>query len=288
MAIGALLAAGGGLAAKYGETYLKQFQQNRFNRSMVDLTAAVNYAYAKKYAENSPSWTVKGLRDAGLNPILAADGGFTASTGSSVGGYSSSIPSDSANPVSEYLSQEESSTRKKNLEAQGTQIKANIDTLESQKNLNDANASAVLQNASATTMKAQADVAEANARIEEINQRVRFNEAGHGFKTPFLNDASRIGKELYNSPKANDDVRGYLFSTPEADYQRSVLDNDIESARVRQSVLDKLYKSGSTDDEKRKAARQLFFERQREKALEHRRKQYDNNTGPYGEYIFHR
>lgn len=33
------------------------------------------YKMARKYALNSPSWNVVGLRDAGLNPILAATGG---------------------------------------------------------------------------------------------------------------------------------------------------------------------------------------------------------------------
>ena len=33
------------------------------------------YKYAQKYAKNSPSWNVEGLRAAGLNPILAINGG---------------------------------------------------------------------------------------------------------------------------------------------------------------------------------------------------------------------
>ena len=37
--------------------------------------AALNYKYAERYARNSPSWNVAGLRNAGLNPILAATGG---------------------------------------------------------------------------------------------------------------------------------------------------------------------------------------------------------------------
>lgn len=34
--------------------------------------------YQKMYSRNSPSWNVEGLRKAGLNPILAASGGFSA------------------------------------------------------------------------------------------------------------------------------------------------------------------------------------------------------------------
>ena len=36
------------------------------------LNAKLQYRYAKKYALNSPSWQMAGLKDAGLNPILAA------------------------------------------------------------------------------------------------------------------------------------------------------------------------------------------------------------------------
>lgn len=44
------------------------------------------YEYAQKYALNSPSWNVQGLRKAGLNPILAAtDGAFSSPTVPSVG-----------------------------------------------------------------------------------------------------------------------------------------------------------------------------------------------------------
>lgn len=39
----------------------------------------LEYDWKKKYAENSAKWNVEGLKNAGLNPILAASGGFTPS-----------------------------------------------------------------------------------------------------------------------------------------------------------------------------------------------------------------
>ena len=39
----------------------------------------LEYDWKKQYAENSAKWNVEGLKNAGLNPILAASGGFTPS-----------------------------------------------------------------------------------------------------------------------------------------------------------------------------------------------------------------
>ena len=56
------------------------------------------YQYARLYALNSPSWTVQGLRNANLNPILAAtDGAFSSPTVPSVS--APDVSSRSANVV---------------------------------------------------------------------------------------------------------------------------------------------------------------------------------------------
>lgn len=39
----------------------------------------LEYDWKQRYAQNSPKWSVEGLKNAGLNPILAASGGFTPS-----------------------------------------------------------------------------------------------------------------------------------------------------------------------------------------------------------------
>ncbi len=39
----------------------------------------LEYDWKQRYAQNSPKWSVDGLKNAGLNPILAASGGFTPS-----------------------------------------------------------------------------------------------------------------------------------------------------------------------------------------------------------------
>ena len=44
----------------------------RRSKRLAKYQAKLNYNYAQKYALNSPSWTVRGYRAAGINPILAA------------------------------------------------------------------------------------------------------------------------------------------------------------------------------------------------------------------------
>lgn len=44
----------------------------RKSKRLAKYQAKLNYKYAQKYALNSPSWTVRGYRAAGINPILAA------------------------------------------------------------------------------------------------------------------------------------------------------------------------------------------------------------------------
>lgn len=56
------------------------------------------YKYAGLYALNSPSWTVKGLRDAGINPIIAF------SKGANVGSTVPSIPSTISHSASPSFS----------------------------------------------------------------------------------------------------------------------------------------------------------------------------------------
>lgn len=84
---------------------LLQYDLNKkFNEWLIPYQLRKNFQYAERYAKNGPSWNVEGLRAAGLNPILAASGGFhggsspSSSVGSSGGvsapqTHGSSLPS---------------------------------------------------------------------------------------------------------------------------------------------------------------------------------------------------
>lgn len=65
--------------------------QKKYNEWLLPYENDLNYQYQLRYTQNSPAAQVTGLRDAGLNPILAAGGGFHA--GSMPTASASSIPS---------------------------------------------------------------------------------------------------------------------------------------------------------------------------------------------------
>lgn len=55
-----------------------QYRYNKkFNEWLIPFQLDKQYEYAERYSHNTPSWNVSGLRHAGLNPILAASGGFS-------------------------------------------------------------------------------------------------------------------------------------------------------------------------------------------------------------------
>lgn len=189
----------------FGESTMASY----FNRKMMERNAALQYKYAQRYAENTPTWQVKGLRDAGLNPILAV------SNGVSFGGSAPSIPQTDDFQGGSY-SFNGTVMRK----VQQKQAEAEIKTQESQQKLNDANAEVAKVNAKANTMQAQAAVAESNARIAKIQQEVRNNDEGGGFRSAFIADLSRfIQRELYHVPTSSDDKSGYLYNGPSYDEQ---------------------------------------------------------------------
>ena len=64
----------------------KEFDYKYDSGKYLDLDKAYNqwykqleYDWKQRYAQNSPKWSVEGLKNAGLNPILAASSGFTPS-----------------------------------------------------------------------------------------------------------------------------------------------------------------------------------------------------------------
>lgn len=190
----------------FGESLMASY----FNEKMLKRNAALQYQYAQRYAENTPTWSVKGLRNAGLNPILAV------SNGVSFGGNTPSIPQTDDFQGSS-LGFNGTVMRK----IQQKQAQSNIETQESQKQLNDANASAALQNAKANTMQAQAAVAESNARIAQINQTVENIDKGGGYKTSVGQDFHRTldgvyngVKELWRDASSSDDKGPYLQNSP--------------------------------------------------------------------------
>lgn len=76
----------------------QQLRNNiKFNSWLIPYQLGQEFEFASRYATDSPKWNVTGLRKAGLNPILAVNGGFSGgnsphASGGSVGSGGSTNP----------------------------------------------------------------------------------------------------------------------------------------------------------------------------------------------------
>lgn len=90
--------AGGGLdmVNQWGMNKLNAQMQDHYSKRQAERNMALQYNYARLYAQNNPSWQVEGLRAANLNPILTAtNGAFQSPTVASVG-TSPTLPTQKA------------------------------------------------------------------------------------------------------------------------------------------------------------------------------------------------
>lgn len=222
---------------------------SHYGQRRAKFLADLNYKFAQRYAENGPSWSVTGLRKAGLNPILATSSGFSPSFGSSVQG-SDNVQSNGGSAGGESPF---SITRSNRL------AKSQIEQVKSSVELNRATANA-------TTMKAQAEVALANAKAREINQRIENVEKGGGYRNPLYSDVYRTVGELYHMPRDEEFVDSYLNHGP----MREVI--ELEDGRAAKSDgtarLSPEAKKVRTDEFFRrvKAKEDYIREKEREKA----------------------
>lgn len=94
--LGALALLGASAATKSGLDWVKGKINNSAYADRIRDQADLQYVFAERYAKNSPSWNVEGLRRAGLNPVLAVSNGVN--LGSNVPNLSVSSPdTDSGN-----------------------------------------------------------------------------------------------------------------------------------------------------------------------------------------------
>jgi len=115
------------------------------------------YDYSQRYATESPSWVVEGLRSAGLNPILALQDG-------SITGASTPNPSLPSGDGSGQLSLGGKSKAERNLiDAQITSAKRSADNLE-------ANSDKLRNDIAVSKAQLANETALNNARIENIRQ----------------------------------------------------------------------------------------------------------------------
>lgn len=190
---------------------------NYRSRSNTKYSAGLEYEYAKRYALNSPSWNVQGMRDAGINPILAAQSG----TLGNVTLNGSSVANSPMN-LSDINGSAQIGNDTKRNKLQESMNEGQLSNLETSSGLNVANTAKSNAEAQATTMRAQADVELAKAQVaktqaetialQQSNRDFGFKSSGFGFGSSknsrkgfhanvSLSDAVRAGSYLYDGVK---------------------------------------------------------------------------------------
>ena len=201
---GAAASKGMELANTVGTSYLGSLINYSFGKKAEKVSLRRQYKYAEKYAKNSPSWTVEGLRNANLNPILAAtDGAFSSPTVPSV-----STPSFSGGGSS------------------GDSILDGLNTLS---NLQTADKQRDLMSAQAALTKADAELAEARIDTEQAHQAKLLSDAE---KARVDSDNARHTKGVNNIWSAGMSALTHLGDVLPANTSTSSKLHDIKSSHV--------------------------------------------------------
>lgn len=224
--------------------------------------ADFEYELARRYAQNSAAWQVAGLRNAGLNPILAAsDGNFRGTFGNGVS-RSSGSGGGSAVSVEPYKVDFENvgsaALQGMNYAANYANTEQNTETQESQENLN---------NTSAEKVKADT----AKTMVETANSAK--NGGYTNFASQLLNEAKSFIEGKPNVISSSfDKAKGFVssigdklgvsfgHSAKDSSYGNpKTLSQQIQAAKpANQSISDlwELAKNGTPSDQ-RKAIKQI-------------------------------
>lgn len=142
-----------------------------------------NYALAQRYAENSAKWAVTGLRNANLNPVLAAGGGFNANMGQAGVSADTGIatPSLNSNPAgADVISALRGLASTKQTESSAKQMDSQAELNEKSESLVEANAAKSA--AEADSIKVKTD-AEALNTLQNVLRQGDKSWLGTLFKT---------------------------------------------------------------------------------------------------------
>lgn len=171
--------------------------QSQVNRQDYKWQKALDYYYdenqyydlARKYSENSAKWNVTGLRNAGLNPILAAtDGNFASTYGS--GSSGGSMPSNGASQNVGFSNSHGSVTPV----TESIRDFASAALSQSSAKLNSVNSDVASQTAPATVKLADANVKRVQAETDQIAANTARTLADiENDRARLLNDSFGVG-----------------------------------------------------------------------------------------------
>lgn len=222
-ALGALGSSAANLGFNVAQNYMTGRQNAAFSWGLYKKQRKLDYEYdsnqyynlSRRYAENSAKWQMQGLKNAGINPMLAAINGNIGTFGP--GSSSGSMPSVSGTSGNSDVAGNLSSILgSSNSKANSTTTNALRDSLVSS------------AKSDAQNKEAQIDVTKATARqIDAQTDNMRANTALTAQRT--INEERNQG---FDSPYGN--VQNFLRTT--RDFFSNRYNNDSNSKDVKKDV----------------------------------------------------
>lgn len=189
--------------------------------------ARLNYEYAQKSAENSPSWNRKGLETAGYNPMLAVQNA-TAGVNSSWASQAQSTPADTNGAINAGVNMTSTAQRVAN------------ETAQTESNINTNNATAFKANQEGIAQqlrnpyisnREKAEIGEIETNTARLESENRYNDAA----------IANMDKSLQLQEKiANMEVAAHRYSADRG------LDAVIYNAKTNRQIADEHSPSGKS------------------------------------------
>lgn len=217
----------------------KWYQNADYEQSK--LLSEYEYDLSRRYAENSAKWTVTGLRNAGLNPILAATNGNLSSTYGS--GVQSATPSSSSSGIKPLSTHTYTGATGSGVDVIDSALKwANALNAETDKDIKQETKDSLVSSAKsdAATKAAQVDIADAtadkiraDARLTDANTAKTLVDTDNASDTAGVNSFAGLAAtvlksmapDFRSSNTARKDVSNHL-----SDYYRQI---EVNSAKSR-------------------------------------------------------
>lgn len=205
-------------ATGFGGSFLGQY----FNKKNMRDQAGLQYDYAARYAKNSPTWNIEGLRYAGLNPMLAVSNGVN---------FGANIPS---------LSNHSPDVKVNTKFMEGLRAENEIAIGRQNADANTTNAESQGVSAAADMLRAKSDAALKSAQTAETLQRTGFERDRLGqkrYNSPIVRDVMGMVDDLTDASKeVFDDVSSYLTTEPTRPDGTSIFNRPVgKSSQTRHS-----------------------------------------------------
>lgn len=219
-ALGAVGASAANLGFNVAQNYMTGRQNAAFSWGLYKKQRKLDYEYdsnqyynlSRRYAENSAKWQMQGLKNAGINPMLAAINGNIGTFGP--GSSSGSLPSVSGSAGNTDVAANLSSIMgSSNSKANATTTNALRDSLVSSAKSDAQNKEAQIDVTKATARQIDAQTDNMRANTALTAQRTINEERNQGFDSPYGNvqnlfrSARDFINNRYNNSSSSNDIK---------------------------------------------------------------------------------